>query len=83
MIGEDNTFTIISCIRWNSTLDDYIMLNRVRFVIPESDFQNFKHFYVSLLRTDSWNRLGRHICLGAARVVGQCVYDDDDAEDDT
>lgn len=81
MIGEDNTFTILSCIRWNSTSNDDIMLNRVRFVIPESDFVNFKHFYVSLLRTDSWNRVGRPICLGAARVVGQSAYDNDEHDD--
>jgi len=76
LIGEDNTFTVLSCIRWSSTTSDDIMLNRIRFFVPESDYETFKHFYVSLLRTDSWNRVGRPICLGAARVVG--AHDDDE-----
>ena len=70
LIGEDNKFTVLSCIRWSSMSGDDIMLNRIRFVLTESEFERNKYFYVSLLRTDSWNCVGRPICLGAARVMG-------------
>ena len=33
LIAEDNTFTVLSFIRWNSTSNDDVMLNRIRFFV--------------------------------------------------
>lgn len=61
-------FTLLSCAKWDYRWNGTTEINRVQFVMSQSEFEKYKDYYISLVRTDAWFRVGNPIRLGTAQA---------------